>query len=91
MTERLADAINLRRREAQLIITGGLIVIRWIVLAVVHRRIADSAVWYRAAKPTCYIITILGGIAVLILVGEPGSPPTSVLSRRVSPSPSPMC
>ncbi len=35
MTERLADALNLQRREAQLIITGGLIVIRWVVLAVV--------------------------------------------------------
>ncbi|MCB2222690.1 MAG: mechanosensitive ion channel family protein [Actinobacteria bacterium] len=68
MIERLAETIGLTRWQTQLIVTGGVVlllaVVRWLVLALVHRRIADSAVWYRTRKLLSYIITIVGAIVL---------------------------
>jgi small-conductance mechanosensitive channel len=64
--DRLADALSLSRWQAQLIVTGALLlalsVIRWVVLTIVHRRIEDSAIWYRTRKLTSYVVTIVGAV-----------------------------
>jgi small-conductance mechanosensitive channel len=68
MIERLAETLGLVRWQAQLIVTGGVVlalaVIRWLVLALVHRRIEDSAVWYRTRKLLSYVITLVGAIVL---------------------------
>jgi small-conductance mechanosensitive channel len=68
MIERLAETLGLVRWQAQLIVTGGVIlalaVIRWLVLALVHRRIEDSAVWYRTRKLLSYVITLVGAVVL---------------------------
>jgi small-conductance mechanosensitive channel len=68
MIERLAETLGLVRWQAQLIVTGGVVmalaVIRWLVLALVHRRIEDSAVWYRTRKLLSYIITLVGAVVL---------------------------
>jgi small-conductance mechanosensitive channel len=64
----LADTFNLTHRQAQLILTGvwivGLGVIRLVVLAVVKRRISDTAVWYRTRKLLSYTITLIGAVVL---------------------------
>jgi small-conductance mechanosensitive channel len=66
MIDRLAEALSLTRWQAQLVVTAGVVValtlIRWVVLSVVHRRIDDEAIWYRARKLASYAITIIGAI-----------------------------
>lgn len=66
MIERLADTLNLSRWQAQLVVSGALVlalgVIRWVVLTIVHRRIEDSAVWYRVRKLMSYGITLVGAV-----------------------------
>ncbi len=74
--ERIADALNLTSTQSQLLLTGvwlvSLAVARWIVLAVVHRRIDDPAVWYRTQKLLSYLITIIG-LVVLASIWIQGS------------------
>jgi len=76
MIERLAETLNLTRWQAQLIVTGGVVLLltvtRWLVLAFVHRRIEDSAVWYRTRKLLSYVITLVGAV-VLVSVWLEGS------------------
>ncbi|NQV05845.1 mechanosensitive ion channel [bacterium] len=68
MIERIAEALSLTRWQAQLIVTGGIVValavVRWVILSLVHRRIEDAAVWYRTRKLTSYVITIIGVIVL---------------------------
>ena len=68
MIENLARSLSITRVQAQLVITGGLIllltVIRWVVLAVVHRRIEDPAIWYRTRKLLSYVITLIGFVVL---------------------------
>ena len=68
MIERLAETLGLVRWQAQLIVTGGVVLvlslIRWLVLALVHRRIEDSAVWYRTRKLLSYVITLVGAVVL---------------------------
>lgn len=76
MIDRLADALNLTPAQSQLLLTGvwllSLAVIRWIVLAVVHRRIDDPAIWYRTQKLLSYLITFVG-LVVLASIWIEGS------------------
>lgn len=71
MLDRLADALNVSRWQAQLLVTGVVVVAlglaRWVVLAVVHRRIEDSAVWYRTRKLTSYAVTIVAAVLLASL------------------------
>jgi small-conductance mechanosensitive channel len=66
MIDRLTETVGLTRWQVQLIVTGGVVlalsVLRWLVLVVVHRRIKDSAVWYRTRKLLSYVITIVGAV-----------------------------
>ncbi len=69
MTETIADWLNLSSRwQAKLIVSGSLIllllVLRALVLAVVHRRIKEPSVWYRARKLTTYVITFVGFVVL---------------------------
>lgn len=83
MLDRLADALNMSRWQMQLIITAGVLlvlaVIRWVVLIVVHRRIDDSAVWYRARKLTSYATTLVG-VVVLASLWVEGSGLTTYIA-----------
>jgi small-conductance mechanosensitive channel len=76
MIERLAETLGSTHWQAQLIVTGGVVVLlaltRWVVLTLVHRRIDDAAVWYRTRKMLSYVITAIGAI-VLISVWMEGS------------------
>jgi len=76
MTEQLAEALNLSRWQAQLVVTGVVIlvlsVIRWLILMLVRRRIEDAAVLYRTRKMTSYILTVVSAI-VLVSVWLEGS------------------
>jgi len=76
MTEQLAETLSLTRWQAQLIVTGGVVLLlavtRWLVLAFVHRRIDDAAVWYRTRKLLSYVITLVGAV-VLVSVWLEGS------------------
>lgn len=76
MIERLAETLGMVRWQAQLIVTGGVVVlltlVRWLVLTVVHRRIEDATVWYRTRKMLSYVITLIGAI-VLVSVWLEGS------------------
>lgn len=66
--ENIASSLNITRVQAQLVATGGLIlvlaVIRWVVLAVVHRRIEEPVVWYRTRKLLSYVITLIGFVVL---------------------------
>lgn len=68
MIERIAEALSLTRWQAQLIVTGGVVVAlsvaRWVVLSLVHRRIEDTTVWYRTRKLTSYVVTFVGFIVL---------------------------
>ena len=74
--DRIADVINLTAAQSRLLLTGvwlvSLALTRWIVLAVVHRRIDDPAVWYRTQKLLSYLITIIG-LVVLASIWIEGS------------------
>lgn len=76
MIDRLAETLNLTHGQAQLVVTGvwiiGLAVLRAIVLAVVHRRIEEPAVWYRTRKLLSYTITLVG-LVVLASIWLEGS------------------
>ncbi len=69
--DRLADALNVSRWQAQLIVTVAVVVvlgvIRWVTLKVVHRRIDDSSIWYRTRKLTSYVITVVGAVLLASL------------------------
>jgi small-conductance mechanosensitive channel len=69
VVEQLMDILNLSRWQAQLVVTGGVVLVlglfRWLVLAVVHRRIDDATVWYRTRKLTSYAVTAVGAILLL--------------------------
>jgi small-conductance mechanosensitive channel len=64
LVERIADALNITHGQAQLILTGAVIVLlillRWVVLTVVKRRIDDPSIWYRTRKLLSYSITLVG-------------------------------
>jgi small-conductance mechanosensitive channel len=68
MVQRLTEAFGLTTGQAQLVITAAAIVllfmIRAVVVAIVHRRIDDAAVWYRTRKALSYTITTIGIIVV---------------------------
>ena len=64
LINRLADLLNITKGQAQLVATGIVIVllilVRWVVLTVVRRRIDDTYVWYRTRKLLSYSITLVG-------------------------------
>lgn len=66
--ESLADALNITEVQSRLVVTGGFILllalIRILILAIVHRRIEDPAVWYRTRKLLSYTITIIGFVVL---------------------------
>lgn len=68
MIENVAEWLNLTEVQARLAVTGGFVlllaIVRWVVLAIVHRRIEDPAVWYRTRKFLSYIITIIGFVVL---------------------------
>jgi small-conductance mechanosensitive channel len=68
MVQRLSDSFGLTPAQAQLVVTGVvivlLLVVRSVVVAVVHRRIEDAAVWYRTRKALSYAVTLVGVVAV---------------------------
>ena len=68
MIDDLSDAFNLTPRQVQLVLTGawivGLTVLRAVVLAIVKRRISDTAVWYRTRKLLSYTITVIGALVL---------------------------
>jgi len=72
----IAEAFDLTHTQAQLVLTGawvvGLLLIRAVVLAIVKRRIDDTAVWYRTRKLLSYGITIVGVAAIALLWVEGG-------------------
>jgi small-conductance mechanosensitive channel len=74
--DRLAEALNLTPVQSQLLLSGvwllSLTLIRWIVLAIVHRRIDDPAIWYRTQKLLSYTITFIG-LVVLASIWIEGS------------------
>jgi small-conductance mechanosensitive channel len=74
--DRIADALNLTPVQSQLLLSGvwllSLTLIRWIVLAVVHRRIDDPGIWYRTQKLLSYTITFIG-LVVLASIWIEGS------------------
>lgn len=76
MIDRIAEALNLTPTQSQLLLTGvwlvALALLRWIVLAVVHRRIEDPAIWYRTQKLLSYTITFVG-LVVLASIWIEGS------------------
>jgi small-conductance mechanosensitive channel len=71
MVQRLSDAFGLTPAQAQLVVTGAVIVllfvVRGLVVAVVHRRIDDAAVWYRTRKALTYAATLIGLVAVVTI------------------------
>lgn len=71
MVQRLTDTFGLTPAQAQLVVTGAVIVllffVRALVVAIVHRRIDDAAVWYRTRKALTYATTIIGLIAVAVI------------------------
>ena len=68
MIDRLSEALSISLWQAKLLVTGGvvmlLVLVRWLVLAVVHRRIEDSSVWYRTRKLLSYVITLVGAVVL---------------------------
>lgn len=71
LVERLADALNITKGQAQLVVTFAVIVllilVRWVILTVVKRRIEDPSIWYRTRKLLSYSITLIG-LVVLVSV-----------------------
>ena len=63
LVEQLADLLNISKGQAQLVVTAAIIVllvlVRWLVLTVVKRRIDDPSVWYRTRKLLSYSITLI--------------------------------
>lgn len=61
--DRFAETFNLSLAEARVllsvIVVVGLGLVDWLVLRVVHRRIREPEVWYRARKIGAYVTTIL--------------------------------
>jgi small-conductance mechanosensitive channel len=72
----VSDWLNLTATQSKLVVTGvwlvALTLVRWIVLAVVHRRIDDPNVWYRTQKLLSYLITFIGFV-VLVSIWVDGS------------------
>jgi len=68
MIERLSEALSISLWQAQLLVTGGVVLLltmtRWLVLVVVHRRIEDSTIWYRTRKLLSYVITLVGAVVL---------------------------
>jgi small-conductance mechanosensitive channel len=66
--DRVAETFSLTPVQAQLVVTGAVIlvlgVLRAIILAIVHRRIEDPTVWYRTRKLLSYTITLIGFIVL---------------------------
>jgi len=64
----IADTFNLTHRQAQLVLTGalivGLTVMRAVILSLVKRRIKDTAVWYKTRKILSYTITFVGVVVL---------------------------
>ena len=69
MISTVADALNLTDTQAKLVVTGaaivGLAVVRWLVLAVVRRRIDDPTIWFRTRKLLSYLIPIVGFVLLV--------------------------
>jgi small-conductance mechanosensitive channel len=72
----VADWLNLTPNQSKLLLTGvwlvALTLVRWIVLAIVHRRIDEPNVWYRTQKLLSYLITFIG-LVVLVSIWVNGS------------------
>jgi small-conductance mechanosensitive channel len=72
----IADWLNLTPNQSKLLLTGvwlvALTLVRWIVLAIVHRRIDEPNVWYRTQKLLSYLITFIG-LVVLVSIWVNGS------------------
>jgi small-conductance mechanosensitive channel len=68
MVERLSDAFGLTTAQAQLLVTAAVIVVlllvRALIVAFVHRRIEDSAVWYRTRKALTYVTGLIAVVVV---------------------------
>lgn len=61
--DRFAETFNLSVAEARVllsvVVVVGLVLLNWLVLRIVHRRIEEPDVWYRARKIGAYVTTIL--------------------------------
>jgi hypothetical protein len=68
MVDRLTDAFGLTTAQSQLLVTAAVIVVlflvRVIVVAMVHRRIEDSSVWYRTRKALTYATSLIGLVVI---------------------------
>lgn len=68
MIESIAEALKITEVQARLIVTGGVVlllgIVRFVILAIVHRRIEDPAIWYRTRKILSYTITIIGFVVL---------------------------
>lgn len=68
MVEGLAENLALTTVQTQLMVTAAVVVAlfltRFLIVAVVHRRIEDSAVWYRTRKTLTYVTTLVGVVIV---------------------------
>lgn len=77
MVERIVDGFGVTPTQARLLISVAVIVIlvvlRLLVVTIVHRRIDDTAVWYRTRKTVSYLASIVGFlvVAVVWLEGAP--------------------
>jgi small-conductance mechanosensitive channel len=64
----IAESLNITPVQARLVVTGAVVillaVVRATVLAIVHRRIEDTAVWYRTRKLLSYSITLVGFVVL---------------------------
>lgn len=76
MIDSVADWLNLTPNQSRLLVTGvwlvALTLVRIVVLAIVHKRIEEPAVWYRTRKLLSYSITLVG-IVVLASIWLEGS------------------
>lgn len=68
MIDSIAEWLNLTPNQSKLLVTGAWLValtlVRLIVLAIVHRRIDEPAVWYRTRKLLSYTITLIGFVVI---------------------------
>lgn len=68
MIESIAEALNITEVQSRLLVTGGVVlllgIVRFVVLAIVHRRIEDPGIWYRTRKVLSYTITIIGFVVL---------------------------
>jgi small-conductance mechanosensitive channel len=82
MIDWISGALHIATWQAKLIVTGGVVLLlavtRWLVLAVVHRRIEDHSVWYRTRKLLSYVITLVGAVVLISLWLEGSGLPTYV-------------